>query len=178
MSQIRRWSRSWLLLLLAGLAYAREFLMPVVLAFLLALVFTPVRRFLNRQGVPSWVTAVLVVGALLAAIVAGGYLLSGPVSDWVARAPSIFGELQAKMHDITATVAKVSNQVDKIAQGGGSPQAPVSDDVMSLVSLETERADLVAAEEGAENGAAAAGDDVLAADEEVALRTAVDTRQE
>ncbi|MGE0260843.1 MAG: AI-2E family transporter [Alphaproteobacteria bacterium] len=114
----------FLLLLLAGLAYAREFLMPVVLAFLLALVFTPVRRFLNRQGVPSWVTAVLVVGALLAAIVAGGYLLSGPVSDWVARAPSIFGELQAKMHDITATVAKVSNQVDKIAQGGGSPQTP------------------------------------------------------
>src|SRR4051794_11577598 len=44
----------FLLLLLAGMAYAREFLMPVALAFLLALVFTPVRRFLNRRGVPSW----------------------------------------------------------------------------------------------------------------------------
>ncbi len=61
----------FLLLLLAGLAYAREFLMPVVLAFLLALVFTPVRRFLDRHGVPSWLSAILIVGALLAVIVGG-----------------------------------------------------------------------------------------------------------
>jgi predicted PurR-regulated permease PerM len=116
----------FLLLLLAGLTYSREFLMPVVLAFLLALVFTPVRRFLNRRGVPSWVSAALVVGALLAAVVAGGYLLSGPVSDWVTRAPSIFGELQAKVRGLTATVAQVSNQVDKMTNGAGgnSQQAP------------------------------------------------------
>lgn len=114
----------FLLLLLAGVAYAREFLMPVALAFLLALVFTPVRRFLNRCGVPSWVVAFLVVGALLAVIIGGIVLLSGPVSDWIARAPSIFGELQAKMRSVTATVAQVSNQVDKITQGGNAPQAP------------------------------------------------------
>jgi predicted PurR-regulated permease PerM len=114
----------FLLLLLAGLAYAREFLMPVVLAFLLALVFTPVRRFLNRRGVPSWVCAVMVVGALLAAVLAGGYLLSGPVSDWVSRAPTIFDDLQTKLRGIAATVSKVSSQVEKITQGGGAPQAP------------------------------------------------------
>ena len=117
----------FLLLLLAGLTYAREFLMPVVLAFLLALVFTPVRRFLNRHGVPSWVSAVLIVGALLAVVIAGVYLLSGPVSDWIARAPTIFGQLQAKMRNgVAATVAEVSNQVDKITSGGGgnAPQAP------------------------------------------------------
>jgi predicted PurR-regulated permease PerM len=112
----------FILLLLAGMAYAREFLMPVALAFLLALVFTPVRRFLNRHGVPSWVCAIMVVGALLAAVVVGGYLLSGPVSDWVSRAPSIFGELQTKMRGVTATVSEVSNQVDKITQGGDSSQ--------------------------------------------------------
>jgi predicted PurR-regulated permease PerM len=114
----------FLLLLLAGLAYAREFLMPVALAFLLALVFTPVRRFLNRQGVPSGVCGVLVVGTLLAAVIAGGYLLSGPVSDWVARAPSILGELQAKMRNVTATVAQLSSQVERIAGGGNAPPAP------------------------------------------------------
>ena len=32
----------FLLLLIAGIAYARDFLMPVVLGFLLALVFSPV----------------------------------------------------------------------------------------------------------------------------------------
>jgi predicted PurR-regulated permease PerM len=114
----------FVLLLLAGLAYAREFLMPVVLAFLLGLVFTPVRRFLNRRGVPSWLCAVLVVSSLLAIVVVGIVLLSGPVSDWIARAPSIFSDLQAKVRDIAATVARVSDQVDKIASGGTPPQAP------------------------------------------------------
>jgi predicted PurR-regulated permease PerM len=114
----------FILLLLAGLAYAREFLMPVVLAFLLALVFSPVRRFLNRHGVRSWVSAVLVVGTLLAVVIAGAYLLSGPVSDWVARAPSIFSELQTKMRGIAATFSQVSNQVEKITNGAASPQVP------------------------------------------------------
>lgn len=113
----------FILLLLAGMAYAREFLMPVALAFLLALVFTPVRRFLNRRGVPSWAAALLVVGALLAVIIGGIILLSGPVSGWIARAPSIFGELQAKMRGVAATVAQVTDQVDKIAKGGAVPQA-------------------------------------------------------
>src|SRR4051812_28214245 len=114
----------FILLLLAGIAYAREFLMPVVLAFLLALVFTPVRRFLNRRGLPSWAAAVLVVGALLAVIIGGIVLLSGPVSNWIARAPSIFVDLQAKMRGVAATVAQVTDQVDKITNVGASPQAP------------------------------------------------------
>src|SRR4051794_26818482 len=112
----------FILLLLAGMAYAREFLMPVALAFLLSLVFTPVRRFLNRRGLPSWAAAVLVVGVLLAVIIGGVVLLCGPVSGWIARAPSIVGDLQAKMHGVAATVAQVTDQVDKIAKGGTTPQ--------------------------------------------------------
>ena len=115
----------FLLLLLAGMAYAREFLMPVALAFLLALVFTPVRRFLDRRGIPSGLSAVLIVGGLLAIVVAGMLVLSGPVSDWIARAPSIFSDLQAKMHalrGVASTVAEVGNQVDNITKGPtGSP---------------------------------------------------------
>ncbi len=115
------------LLLFAGLAHAREFLMPVVLAFLLALVFSPVRRFLNRHGIPSWLSATFVVGALLAVIVAGVFVLSAPISDWIARAPSIFSDLQTKMRDlrgIAATVAEVTDQVDKITKPLDPSQAP------------------------------------------------------
>ncbi len=117
----------FILLLLAGLAYAREFLMPVVLAVLVALVFSPVRRFLNRHGVPSWLSAILIVGTLLAVIAGGIVLLSGPVSDWISRAPSIFSDLQAKLrtlHGVTDTVARVSDQVEKITTGATTPKAP------------------------------------------------------
>src|SRR6185503_3016990 len=117
----------FLLLLFAGMAYAREFLMPVALAFLLALVFTPVRRFLDRRGIPSGLSAILIVGGLLAVVVAGILVLSGPVSDWVARAPSIFSDLQTKMRalrGVAATVAEVGNQVDNITKGQTGPQVP------------------------------------------------------
>lgn len=40
----------FLLLLIAAIGYARVFLMPVVLAFLLALVFSPVRRFMTAAA--------------------------------------------------------------------------------------------------------------------------------
>ncbi|MEZ5904954.1 MAG: hypothetical protein R3C69_07595 [Geminicoccaceae bacterium] len=72
----------FLLLLIAGIAYARDFLMPVALAFLLALVFSPVRRFLERRRVPAEASAVLIVGALV------GLLLSGVPSARRAGAGS------------------------------------------------------------------------------------------
>src|SRR4051794_9899862 len=117
----------FLLLLLASMAYAREFLMPVALAFLLALVFTPVRRFLDRRGIPSGLSAILIVGGLLAVIIVGVLVLSGPVSDWVARAPSIFSDLQTKMRalrGVAATVAEVGNQVENITKSPTGPQVP------------------------------------------------------
>ena len=54
-----RWAITgiFLMLLVAGLAYARAFLTPVVLALLLQLVFSPVRRQLERLGVPSGLAA-------------------------------------------------------------------------------------------------------------------------
>ena len=56
----------FLLLLVAGFAYARAFLMPTVLALLLALVFSPPRRALERLGVGSGIAALVITGALLA----------------------------------------------------------------------------------------------------------------
>jgi hypothetical protein len=56
---VPRWAviGTFLLLLVASIAYARAFLIPVVLGFLLALVFSPVRRFLERRGLPSGLSA-------------------------------------------------------------------------------------------------------------------------
>jgi predicted PurR-regulated permease PerM len=106
------------------LAHARDFLMPVVLAFLLALVFSPVRRFLDRRRVPSWLSALVIVGALFAVIVAGILALSGPVADWINRAPSIFADLQIKMRGIAATMAEVTDKVDSIAKSPAAPEVP------------------------------------------------------
>lgn len=106
----------FLLLVIAGIAYARNFLMPVVLAFLLALVFSPVRRFLERRGIPSGLSALCIVGALLAVLLAGVLLLAAPVQGWLADAPQIAAELEWKARSLfgkAQAVIEASKQVEE-----------------------------------------------------------------
>lgn len=98
-----------LLASLAAVAYARALLMPIVLAFLLALVFTPARRFLDRRGVPSGLTASLVVGGLLALLLAGAALLSAPAAELVESAPEL---LRALEREAAALIGSAGGLVD------------------------------------------------------------------
>ena len=132
--QTPRWAviGIFLLLSIAGLAHARAFLMPVVMALLLTLVFSPVRRFLERYGVPSGLSALLIVGALFCGVVAGMLVLAAPAAEWIDRGPSLFREIENKMRDLrgmAATVAEVGERVDQIAKGGAeaSPEVVVKE---------------------------------------------------
>jgi predicted PurR-regulated permease PerM len=111
----------FLLLFVAGIAYARDFLMPVVLAFLLALVFSPVRRFLERRRVPSELSALLIVGSLVATLLAGVLLLAGPVQGWITNAPAIALELEWKTRTLFGSaeaVLEASKRVEEVTSGG------------------------------------------------------------
>ncbi|MFW6093516.1 MAG: AI-2E family transporter [Pseudomonadota bacterium] len=111
----------FLMLLVGGFAYARVFLLPVVLAFLLTLVFTPVRRFLERWRVPPVASALLIVGTLLGALVTGVYLLSGPVQTWIEDAPRIGREVEEKLRGLEGPAQEVleaSERVDELTTGG------------------------------------------------------------
>src|SRR6188474_1923868 len=67
------------LVLLLGLVYfARDFLLPVVLAFLLALTLSPIIRFLQRRGVAPPVSALLVVLTVIAVFCTAIFFLAGP----------------------------------------------------------------------------------------------------
>lgn len=114
----------FLMLLVGGLAYARAFLMPVVLAVLLMLVFSPVRRQLERFGLPSGLAAVLIVGALVAGVIGGAASLARPASTWMERAPTIGFELRTRLGEIrgmTDGVQEAARQIEKITGGGEDP---------------------------------------------------------
>lgn len=115
----------FLLLLVAGLAYAKAFLMPVALAFMLAFVFSPIRRFLERRGLLPGVSAFMIVGTLVAALAVGVVMLSGPASEWIDSAPTIGRQLDFKLRqirDAAEGVREAAKQVDEIA-GGGTEKA-------------------------------------------------------
>jgi predicted PurR-regulated permease PerM len=97
----------FLMLLVAAMAYARVFLLPVVLSFLLALVFTPVRRFLGRYGIPSAVAAVLIVGVLLVGLIAGLTALTTPLRGLIADAPEIGRQLEVKLRGLIGSAREV-----------------------------------------------------------------------
>jgi predicted PurR-regulated permease PerM len=115
----------FLILLVAAMAYARVFLLPVVLSFLLALVFTPVRRFLGRSGVPSTVSAVLIVGVLLVALLAGLVALANPVRGWIADAPEIGSQLEERLRGLIGSAREVieaTQQMERAAVPGDQTQ--------------------------------------------------------
>lgn len=110
----------FLFLTVAAFAYASAFLTPVVLAFLLTLVFSPVRRFLDRVGLPSGFSALLIVGSLLAALVVGVLLLASPISGWIEDAPTIGRQIEEKVRSLRGSVeavAEVGAKVDELASG-------------------------------------------------------------
>jgi len=117
----------FILLLVAGLAYARTFLVPVVLSFLLALVFSPMRRFLERWGMPPGWSALLIVGSLLALLVAGVLLVAGPVAGWIDNAPEIGRQLEERLQSLRGSaeaVMEAGKQVNEIASAAQDNDAP------------------------------------------------------
>lgn len=130
-SRFRIRAQSWALNVLAVLAvlytlyYGKAFILPVVLAALLALLLSPMVTALRQLKVPSPLGAGLVVLALLTIIGGAASLLSEPAWEWLRQAPQIMRDLEDKFSPLRRTVAEVeqaASQVEKMAQpGAGEP---------------------------------------------------------
>src|SRR5882672_9157182 len=84
----------------AALALGREFFIPIALALCFQALLTPVVRWLGRLRVPAPVGAAIVVLGALAVLVVGGWVLSGPASEWVDKAPSNIATARRKLREI------------------------------------------------------------------------------
>jgi predicted PurR-regulated permease PerM len=114
----------FLLAFVYALYFARDFFLPVLLAFLLALTLTPIVRFLRKHGIPSALSATLLV--VLSTGTAGtiGYLLSGPVVQLVSNAPSIGREAGQRLSELRRPfehLLSVTKQVEQITDGVDEP---------------------------------------------------------
>ncbi len=126
-----------LVLLSVGFVYiARDFLLPVSIAFVLALVLGPVVRWLVRRGIPAPVTACAVVVFLLFSFMTVGYLLSGPVTAIVADAPRISAEIQEKFAVLRRPIEAINRataQIEAIvAPSGDTTERVIVDDAKGL----------------------------------------------
>src|SRR5436190_22092507 len=88
------------------LVLARDFLLPVVIAFLIAITFRPAIKGLALRGMPAWATAT--------GFAAG--ILCGPVSGWIANAPEIRQTLTEKVRGISGAFEHIARITDDIRE--------------------------------------------------------------
>lgn len=105
----------FLILSVFALFFGREFFMPVILAFLFALTLTPIVRFLRKRGIPSAVSATLLVIISSAIAALGGYLLSDPLMQLIGDAPQIGMTLTERIEELRGPfdlLMQISRQIE------------------------------------------------------------------
>jgi len=108
----------FILLATFALYFGRDFFMPVILAFLMALTLTPIVRFLRKRGIPAAVSATLLVGLSALIFGIGGFLLSGPITELISDAPRIGRTLTERIAELRGPFERllaISGQIDKAA---------------------------------------------------------------
>ena len=122
-NQIRMALQSLLFLAVIGSMYvARDFLLPVLLAFFLALTLRPAVRWLQRWYVPPWVTAILFVVLCVATVFLFGYVLQSSIAEWIDQAPQLQQTFAGKFSGLTDVFRTFSRLTDQI-QNAATPDA-------------------------------------------------------
>ncbi len=106
----------FVLLVFYTLYFARDFLLPVVLAFLLTFLLAPVVRGLHRIRVPETIGAALVILAVLSGVVYGVYTLSGPAGEWIERAPQGLSRIERRVRDFQRPVSEVREAAEQVQE--------------------------------------------------------------
>jgi predicted PurR-regulated permease PerM len=77
---------------------AKAFFLPVVMAFVVGTMLSPVASFLERHRIPRGVAAVLIVTAVGAGVALIVGLISSPLMEWSTRLPELGSRLKEKLH--------------------------------------------------------------------------------
>jgi predicted PurR-regulated permease PerM len=131
----------FLILLLGVLIFAKTLLIPVVIALLLALVLSPIRRALNHIGVPSGVAAAVIMVSLtilLAIIGTAASMALQQMNDIETLIPRALERLE-QLTGIVDPVVQASEQIETLALSEQPAQEVVLKDesVLSLLARGT-----------------------------------------
>ena len=104
----------FVLAVLYTLHLAQAFFLPIALAVLFDFLLSPVVRWLRKVGIPEPIGAGLLMLGLLGTIAAGAWYLSGPASQWLARAPESMATVERKLQTLRRPVEQVTKAAQKV----------------------------------------------------------------
>jgi predicted PurR-regulated permease PerM len=115
----------FLLLFVAALHFCRPILMPIFAATIVALTLGPVVKAANRRGISPWITALIIVVLCVGGLSIAATALSGPISQWIGRAPEIGASIKEKLSALEQPLASLL-QLEETLFGAGAPAAAPS----------------------------------------------------
>jgi predicted PurR-regulated permease PerM len=107
----------FVLLFVAFLEVARVLLLPITAAFVIGTMLRPIVPRASAYRIPQWVTALVLVLLLVAAMNALVILLATPVSEWAAKAPEIGARLKDKLWLLQYPLELLRSLRDTLAPG-------------------------------------------------------------
>ena len=110
----------FLLLVMYTLYAAATLFMPLMVAFLTSLIFTPVVRVLRMLKIPPPVSAAVIVTGVLGIGFGALYGLSEPAMEWLQKAPRDLRQLEQEFHQFSEPMQqlKLANaQIEDITPG-------------------------------------------------------------
>jgi predicted PurR-regulated permease PerM len=78
----------------AAMFFARDVLVPIVFAILLALVLRPVMRRMRKSNLPDGLSALILISAIALVFLAGIATLAGQAQTWLAQAPATMARVR------------------------------------------------------------------------------------
>jgi predicted PurR-regulated permease PerM len=102
--------------------FAADVILPIVLAFVVSMLFQPLMRALERWRVPRGLAALAIIILLFAVIVGVGAALAAPASNWAQKLPGGVGRLEERLRFLNEPIRTLQtflHQFDNVAPGTG-----------------------------------------------------------
>lgn len=106
----------FLLALFYTLYFARDLVMPLVLAVLVSFPLTPIVRALKRLGIPHPAGAAFVVFGFLTILAGSAYHVYEPAVQWMSTLPGQLRDIEYKLRDLGEPVQQVSQAADEVEE--------------------------------------------------------------
>ncbi len=107
----------------AVLILTRAIFAPAVLAIVVGLMFGPLEDWLETKRIPSTLSAAAVVLLFISIIAFCLYFFASPLSEWIARGPSIWENLQRQLANFKEPLAALSSFQEQLRSFGAEEQA-------------------------------------------------------
>lgn len=116
--------------LATALDVAQVIFAPLCLSIVVGSIFGPAADRLGRIGVPSWLSAALMVTLFLLLILSAGAAFVVPLSDWLDKLPLIWSRLQSQLitwQGIFTSISSLQEELRNAMGQSGGMQVSVDD---------------------------------------------------